>query len=273
MIQYNYTDSESVADAFSRLYEIISLLRTPEGCPWDREQTESDVIAALQDESYEYLDALHENDIDNCKEELGDIALNLAALFRIHEEKNEFTPIESINTTCKKLIRRHPHVFDEATANTSTEVLELWNKVKEDVEGIKASETDFFSRVPKSLPPLEESWEIQKKVKKVGFDWPDVSGVLKKTQEEYCELTEAIASGNTDDMEEELGDLLFVIVNLARFLGVRPTAALRRTNQKIRKRFNAVQSICIERKIPLDKDHFQEMDAIWDEVKAREKSR
>lgn len=272
MIDYEYQEASDFDGALRNLYDIITLLRSPGGCPWDREQHCKDVVRALQDECYEYLDALQDEDSEACKEEIGDVLMNLFHLLRLHEEQEDFKPVDSVNDICRKLIRRHPHVFSTAHVADSGEVLELWNKIKEDVEGKKATSDDFFSRVPKSLPPVEEAWEIQKKARKVGFDWQDVQGVIDKVCEELDEVLDVVNAVVPDDdrLEEEVGDLLFSVINLARFLKVSPSNALHRSNRKFRDRFNRVVKKSRERGIELDAKNFTVMDGIWNEVKDEE---
>jgi MazG family protein len=273
MIEYTYADASDFDGALHNLYEIVTLLRSPGGCPWDREQHCKDVVRALQDECYEYLAALQADDTAECREEIGDVLMNLFLLLRIHEEQKDFLPVEAVNEICRKLIRRHPHVFSTESVADSTEVLTLWNKIKEDVEGRKASDDDFFSRVPKSLPPVEEAWEIQKKVRKVGFDWQDTQGVIDKVCEELDEVLEALNTVEPDQerIEEEVGDLLFSVINLSRTLKVSPGNALHRSNRKFRARFNLLAEKCKERGIELKKENFSSMDEIWDEVKREER--
>ncbi|WP_422480626.1 nucleoside triphosphate pyrophosphohydrolase [Pleomorphochaeta sp. DL1XJH-081] len=275
MIDYQHHDAETLPEAVKNLYTILTLLRSPEGCPWDREQTPADVSRALLDETYEYIDALDEQDIQSCSEEIGDILLNAFMITRIHEESGDFTPVQAINSVCAKLVRRHPHVFSDAEAADSMEVLDLWNSIKENVEGKKSHDDDFFSRVPKSLPKLEEAWEIQKKMRKVGFDWPDIEGVLAKVDEEHKELLEAIENIDHDPLhvEEELGDLLFAIVNLARYLKISPSVALHKSNKKVRTRFNKLAKRGSDRHIPLSWENVDVLNDIWEEIKSEEKIR
>lgn len=275
MIDYQHTDAVTFSEAVEKLYAILTMLRSPEGCPWDREQSPADISRALLDETYEYIDALLEQDMDACSEEIGDVLLNAFMITRMHEEAGDFSPIDAINAVCAKLIRRHPHVFSHAQANDSSEVLDLWNSIKENVEGKKSHDEDFFSRVPKSLPKLEEAWEIQKKMRKVGFDWPNIDGVIDKVDEEHKELLEAIAHRETNPshVEEELGDLLFAIVNLARYLKISPSVALHRSNRKVRDRFNKLAKIGAQRDIPLSWEHVDKLNDIWEEIKLDEKSR
>ncbi|PKK87985.1 MAG: nucleoside triphosphate pyrophosphohydrolase [Candidatus Wallbacteria bacterium HGW-Wallbacteria-1] len=275
MIDYQHTNAVTFSEAVEKLYAILTMLRSPEGCPWDREQSPADISRALLDETYEYIDALLEQDMDACSEEIGDVLLNAFMITRMHEEAGDFSPIDAINAVCAKLIRRHPHVFSHAQANDSSEVLDLWNSIKENVEGKKSHDEDFFSRVPKSLPKLEEAWEIQKKMRKVGFDWPNIDGVIDKVDEEHKELLEAIAHRETNPshVEEELGDLLFAIVNLARYLKISPSVALHRSNRKVRDRFNKLAKIGAQRDIPLSWEHVDKLNDIWEEIKLDEKSR
>lgn len=270
MIHIDYKDANNLSDAIDNLYTIITLLRSPEGCPWDRIQTNKTATQSLIDESYEYLDGVIKGNIDSEREEIGDVMINVFMNLRLHEEHKDFLPHEAINEVCQKLIRRHPHVFGEAHAETAEGVLTLWNNVKENVEGHKDKSEDFFEHIPSSLPPLESSYEIQKKLKKVGFDWCDVNGVFDKVQEELQEVKEAIAENDQDHIEEEIGDLLFSVINLSRFLKVRPNVALFRCNDKVKARFQRLFIKAKEKGIPLDKDHVVEMNQLWDEIKCEE---
>ncbi|MFA5513748.1 MAG: MazG family protein, partial [Sphaerochaetaceae bacterium] len=222
MIQFNYEKKITLEEALMQLYSILGILRGPNGCPWDKKQSLKDVAYNLIGETYEYIDALNLKENDLISEELGDTLLNIMMLLVMHSEKeNRIDVIDSINLVCEKLIRRHPHVFDDAVATNSEEVLDLWNEIKREVEGKKESTVDFFERIPNSIQQLEESYEIQKKMEKVGFDWPDVIGVFEKIDEEYNELKQAIENKELAAIEAELGDLLFSVVNLGRFLKIR----------------------------------------------------
>jgi len=275
MISYTYTAKKNLSEALMQLFDIVTLLRSPDGCPWDREQTYKSVGTNLLDETYEYLDSVISQDVEGMQEEIGDVFLNAMMLLEMHKEHGDVDTIDAINAVCAKLIRRHPHVFSHAQANDSSEVLDLWNSIKENVEGKKSHDEDFFSRVPKSLPKLEEAWEIQKKMRKVGFDWPNIDGVIDKVDEEHKELLEAIAHRETNPshVEEELGDLLFAIVNLARYLKISPSVALHRSNRKVRDRFNKLAKIGAQRDIPLSWEHVDKLNDIWEEIKLDEKSR
>ncbi len=270
MIQINYTPADNLDSALDNLYTIITLLRSPEGCPWDRIQTNQSATESLIDESYEYLDGVLKKDKAVCREEIGDVMINVFMNLRLHEEAGDFKPFEAVNEVCEKLIRRHPHVFSDAKAENAGEVLSLWNSVKENVEGHKDKASDFFSHIPSSLPPLESSYEIQKKLKKVGFDWENVEGVIEKVREELGEVEEAVKEGDKDHIEGEIGDLLFSVVNLSRFMKVRPNTALFRCNCKVKERFQKLFDLAAEKNIPLDKDHAHEMNELWDEIKKDE---
>ena len=272
MIQLNYTPADNLDSALDNLYMIITLLRSPEGCPWDRIQTNQTATESLIDESYEYLDGVLKKDNASCREEIGDVMINVFMNLRLHEEQGDFKPYEAINDVCEKLIRRHPHVFGDAHVDTAGEVLTLWNSVKENVEGHKDSSEDFFSHIPSSLPPLMNAYEIQKKLKKVGFDWDNVSLVIDKVKEELTEVEIAVGEGDRNHIEEEIGDLLFSVVNLSRFLKVRPNTALYRCNDKIKSRFQKLFNLASQEGIPLDKDHVKEMNALWDRIKEDEKN-
>ena len=273
MIAYNFEKKQTLPEALMELFHIVSLLRSPEGCPWDRKQDTKSIATNIQDETWEYIDAVQKKDLEGEKEELGDIMLNVMMLMEMHDEKPDFNIVDSINGVCEKLIRRHPHVFTKNShADTPEEVLDQWNKIKETVEGRKPDADNFFSKVPDSLPPLERTKEISKKAAKVGFDWPDKQGVIDKVCEELDEVIEADTALDRiqDEVELEVGDLLFAVINYARHLGINPSTALFRANRKFEHRFNEVEKLSLARKIPLDKDHVRELNQLWDEVKQKE---
>lgn len=276
MIPYTFERKQQLSDALMELFHIVTMLRSPEGCPWDRQQNPKSIAGNVQDETYEYIDALDKQDPSGEQEELGDIMLNVMMLLEMHNEKPDFNIVDSINGVCEKLVRRHPHVFSNTShATTPDEVLDQWNKIKENVEGRKPASDNFFSKVPDSLPPLERAKEISKKASKVGFDWPDKQGVIDKVCEELDEVIEADTALDRvpDEVELEVGDLLFAVINYARHLGVNPSTALYRANRKFEERFNKVDKLSQERKVPLDKEHVKEMNDLWDEVKAKEPKR
>lgn len=255
------------------LFHIVEMLRSPDGCPWDRSQDNKSIAINSMDETYEYLDALQSKDLKEQSEELGDVLLNVMMLMEMHHEKTDFDIVGSVNDVCEKLVRRHPHVFGSVKADTPEEVLVEWNKIKENVEGRKADKDDFFSHVPTSLPPLERCKEISRQAAKVGFDWPDKQGVIDKVCEELDETIEADTAldREQDEVELEIGDLLFAVVNLARHMNVNPSNALHRSNEKFERRFNRVRKEAEMDAIPLDSAHVPEMNDLWDKVKSEEK--
>ena len=255
-----------------QLYSIITLLRSEDGCPWDREQDAKSVSFNLLDETYELLDAIAKNDPEEELEELGDVLLNTLMLLEIQEEQSMQNALDSINEVSAKLIRRHPHVFSDTKATDSKQVIDVWNTIKVEVEGKKSDDSDFFSRIPSSLPPLEMANEIQKKIRKVGFDWPEVQGVIEKVKEELDEVVQAHRDRQNleEDLEMELGDLLFAVVNLTRFLGYNPSFALHRSNQKMKKRFNALYAQAKVQNIEMKQENIQQMEELWQDIKRKE---
>lgn len=274
MITYTFTRKETLSEAMMELFHIVEMLRSPGGCPWDRKQDSASIALNTLGETYEYLDALEKNDRTEISEELGDVLLNVMMLMEIHHEKPDFNIVDSVNDVCEKLVRRHPHVFSTSHAETPSQVLEQWERIKEEVEGKRHEEKDFFSRVPSSLPPMEMCREISDKAVKVGFDWPDTQGVIDQVCEELDETIEADNAIDRvqEDVEMEVGDLLFAVVNLARHLHVNPSLALHRSNGKFKRRFNEVVKRAGERNLPLDSAHVKEMNEIWDEVKESERT-
>ena len=271
MIDYELRKAESLEEGCKNLYEIIKLLRSPEGCPWDRVQTNKSATESMIDEAYEYLDGAIRKDVSSMREEIGDVLINAFMNLYINEEHGDFKAEEALNEVCEKLIRRHPHVFSNMHAENEAEGLSLWNSIKENVEGHKEKSEDFFSHIPASIPPLEEAYEIQKKLRKVGFDWEDTEGVISKIKEELSEVEEAIRENDADHTEEEIGDLLFSVVNLARYLSLRPNTAMMRANRKVRARFQKLFDLARIRNIPIDKNHVDQMNDLWEEIKAKEK--
>lgn len=271
MIEYRFTPAESIGEGVENLYQILTYLRSPEGCPWDKKQTNKSITACMLDEAYEYLDGVQKGSVESCREEIGDVMINVFMTQLIHSEKNEFTPVEALNEVCEKLLRRHPHVFGDMHVSNEKDATGLWNSIKADVEGHKDKPDDFFEHIADSLPPMEEAYEIQKKLKKTGIDCTDIAPILDKVQEELNELKEAIRNNDGDNQEEEVGDLLFAVINLSRHLGIRPNIALRRCNNKIKERFQKLFNLAAERDINIDRDHLKNLYPLWDEVKANER--
>lgn len=262
-------------EAFNRLHETIRRLRAPGGCPWDREQTPETLRETLIEEAYETVEAITEGDTDHVCEELGDVFLNAVMLSYMYEQLDSFTVTDVLETVSDKLIRRHPHVFGETDGyagpgsgnetDTPEKVLNQWDEIKQKVEGRKGSSA--LDGVSMGLPSLERAKKLQKRASKCGFDWEHSDDVWPKVDEELAELREAATGGNPERIEEELGDVLFSLVNIARHLKVDPGVALTRTNAKFVKRFTHVESSMKEAGLPMDKDHLADMDRFWNELR------
>jgi len=252
--------------AFYNVYdlkELIRLLRTENGCPWDREQTHESIRRNFIEETYEACEAIDEKDTEHLKEELGDVLMQVIFHSAIEEEQGSFTLDDVADNACKKLIFRHPHVFGDVSVKNSAEVLVNWDAIKMK-EKKQLSAADTLDSVARSLPALWRAEKIQKKASKVGFDWSDISGALDKIEEELRELRKAIATGN--GIEEELGDLLFSSVNAARFVKVDPEDALNRSSDKFISRFRALEDAA-EKRGGLKNLSLEEMDKLYSEVK------
>lgn len=270
MIDYTPIEHNNFGDSVNELMKLVTLLRSENGCPWDRAQHSKDVISNMTGEIYELVDALNDGNNDGESEELGDVLLNVLLLIRIAFEERKIDPVKLVNDELKKIYSRHPHVFKEERANSVNDVLKLWGEQKKK-EGKGESDDDYFSRLPKSMNPYDRAAELHKKVRKVGFDWDTDDGVYAKVYEELKEVENAVANETQNDVELECGDLIFSTLALATRLKIQPEIAIRRTNMKFEKRFNKVVKKAKERNIPLDKEHFHALDNLWDEVKKEEK--
>lgn len=269
MVNYTFIKATNSKDAFQNLYDIVTILRSENGCPYDKALSNKDSLQNLIDEAYEYLEGATNKDTSSTREEVGDILLNALMLLKIHEQANDFTPQDAINEVCEKIIRRHPHVFGDVVVHNKEEGLKAYYSVKEGVEKKAKDPIEKINHIPASLPPLERSFELQKKLAKTGFDWPNVEGVIDKVNEELDEVKMALKNNDRDNLEEEIGDLLTSVINLARFVKVNPAFALERANNKIKNRFTALFELAKERNIPLDIEHVEQMNELWDEVKLR----
>ena len=260
---------------FARLVELIARLRAPGGCPWDREQTHESVKPMTIEEAYEVAEAIDERDDHELAAELGDLLLQVVFHADIARERGAFRIEDVIRHVSEKMVRRHPHVFGEATAETSGEVLRNWEAIKQaerEAKGKAAEDGSMLDSVSKRLPGTMEAFQLTTKVARVGFDWPDVAGVLAKLDEEVAELKEAVAAGGDPGaVQGELGDLLFVAVNVARLLGSDPESALKAANRKFRRRFRHVEDGLRARGRTPAESTLSEMDGLWDEAKARER--
>ena len=269
MVEYNFIKATNYEDAFKNLYDIVTILRSENGCPYDKALHTKDSLSSVIDEAYEYLEGANNNDISSCREEIGDVFINAMMILRIHEEQKDFAPYDALNDVCEKLIRRHPHVFSDVVVHNKEEGIKAYYSVKEGVEKKPDNIISKLDHIPQSLPPLEKSFEIQKKLAKTGFDWPNVNGVIDKVYEELDEVIFALKNKDSDNLEEEIGDLFTAVINLARFVNVNPAFSIKRANDKILKRFKALFNLANERNIPLDKEHVDEMNDLWEEVKLK----
>lgn len=249
----------------SRLADIVARLRAPDGCPWDREQTHESLRAALVEECYEAVEAIVRADDDNLREELGDLLLHVVMHAHMAGERRAFTLEDVVEGVCEKLVRRHPHVFGNTAASDAGEVLKQWEQIKRAEKGDGASVMDGL---PSSLPALMRAQNAQKKAARVGFDWGSADGVFDKMREELAELEAAQASGTSREIEQELGDVLFTAVNLARHLGVDAETALAESTSKFIRRFQSMEALAEKDGRRVEECDARALDDLWNEVKA-----
>jgi len=260
-----------------KLVDLVARLRSNKGCPWDREQTRETLKPMLIEEAYEVLDALDSPDPQELSEELGDLLFQVVFHAQIAREKGEFDLGDVIDRLHEKMIRRHPHVFGNVDLRTAEDVLKNWEDIKADEKGIPSSslpgsEKSLLDGIPSKLPALHEAYQITAKAARVGFDWPDLPSILQKLQEEAAELAAADRIHDTAHMAQEVGDLLFVVVNIARFLEIDPETALRRCNKKFNRRFRYLESKIKSQGRELRDTSLAEMDKLWDEAKRQEQT-
>ena len=261
-------NSDSAGPKFQRLVEIMARLRAPGGCPWDREQNFDTIKPYTLEETYEVLDAIDRRDWADLAEELGDFILQAVFYAEMAAEEDKFGIEDALDAINEKLVRRHPHVFGDATANTARDVKRRWDEIKSGEKKSKGKgEEGLLSGVLRNLPALVEAQQIASRAAGAGFDWENPEQVIEKLHEELAEFAEARKRESQEELEGELGDLLFVIVNLARFVKVDPEQALRRTNAKFRKRFGFVESKLKERGRTPAESNIEEMEALWQEAK------
>ncbi|HEX8236699.1 MAG TPA: nucleoside triphosphate pyrophosphohydrolase [Abditibacteriaceae bacterium] len=262
--------------AFARLAEIIARLRAPDGCPWDREQTHLTLRKHLIEESYEVIDAIEHEDSDHLREELGDLLMQPVLHAQIAAEENRFDIVDVLEEISDKLVRRHPHVFGDVTADDSATVLKNWDAIKQQEKAAKSDstttdESSILSGVPRALPSLALAMEISKKAAKAGFEWPNVLAVMDKLREETQEVQSELESGaDKQRVSEELGDLLFTVVNVARWQKIDPELALRDTVSRFTTRFEQMEAVAREQGRVLDALSSQEWDELWNAAKDAE---
>ncbi|MDD3426207.1 MAG: nucleoside triphosphate pyrophosphohydrolase [Aminobacterium sp.] len=267
--------STTVNADLERLVSIMARLRAPEGCPWDREQTFETLRSHIIEEAYELVDAISQQDIDEMKEEAGDVLLQIVFVAQLAREQGFFDIKDVISEICDKLIRRHPHVFGEMEVNGSADVLANWEKIKVKEKSLKKREDkSVLAGIPESLPPLLKAYRIQAKVSHVGFDWEkgDIKPVTDKIKEELSEVEAAVNQEEQERVEEELGDLFFAVVNLSRHLGVNPDIALQRANKKFEERFRQVEKMVHQEGREWEDYQLKDLDCFWNEAKRSESS-
>lgn len=250
----------TTGERFERLLRIMDELR--EQCPWDKKQTIETLRPLTIEEMYELADAVVEQDWKGIREEIGDLLLHMAFYARIGKEQQQFTMDEVIDQICEKLISRHPHIYGDVQVADEEEVKANWEKLK-----LKEGKTSVLAGVPNGLPAMVKAWRMQEKARKIGFEWEHKADVWKKVEEETAELKEAETLGVQEKVEEEFGDLLFSLINYARFLQVDPELALERTNRKFKSRFMQMEVMAKERNLSLENMSLQEMDALWNDIK------
>ncbi|MBR2511676.1 MAG: nucleoside triphosphate pyrophosphohydrolase [Firmicutes bacterium] len=259
-----YKTAETDEEAVARLIAILRILRVE--CPWDRKQTHESLTGCMLEEAYEAVDAINEKNYDNLKEELGDVLLQTLFHSLLAEEEKRFGFKDVINEECEKMIRRHPHVFSTAEAKSVDNVLEKWENIKRQ-ENNWDSQTERLKSVPKALPALIRSRKVQERASEVGFDWDDTSDVFPKIIEETQELRKAYENRSNSEIVEELGDLLFSIVNISRFLSVNAEDALTDATDKFIRRFGRMESAAAAEGVKLQDLELKEMDVLWEKAK------
>ena len=258
-----------------KLVDLVARLRGENGCPWDREQTRETLKPMLIEEAYEVLDALDGASPAELKEELGDLLFQVVFHAQIAQEKGEFRLADIIDRLHEKMVRRHPHVFGGADLRTADDVLRNWEDIKAAERGTSSASSpdsgkSLLDGIPSRLPALHQAYQMTAKASRVGFDWPDLEAILEKLKEEAAETLEAHAAKDQSRLVDEAGDLLFVAVNVARFLGVDPETALRHSNRKFERRFRYLEAKIKGQGRELKEASLAEMDALWDEAKKLE---
>lgn len=258
----------TLEEKFQELMDIMARLRAPGGCPWDREQTHESLRPYLLEETYEVLEAIDAQNWSELRAELGDLLLQIVFHAQIAEENREFTMAAVFDAITEKLIRRHPHVFGDKKIASAEEQSVHWEQLKR-----KEGKTSVLNGVPKALSALLRAQRLQQKASTVGFDWPNADPVWDKIREEIDELQNAADKKDHPEMEEEFGDLLFSLVNVARFLGINPEDALQKTSNKFVQRFQKIERAYRKANKSMNEATLEELDAVWDQIKDEEKKR
>jgi MazG family protein len=256
-------NKNQIGKKFVELLEIMEKLRSEDGCPWDKEQTPESILPFFLEEAYEVIESVEEKNWQNLQEEIGDILLHAVFQAKMAEEENRFGMLDSLETITAKLIRRHPHVFGDVPVDAAKSAKQNWEAVKHKDKGRESR----LDGVPETLPSLIRAQRLQEKASYVGFEWDKIEEVWEKVHEEIFELKEAQSEGTFEHIEEEIGDVLFSIVNLSRFLKISSEDALRKTNKKFISRFKKIEKELKKRNRPIEDASLEEMDEIWEKVK------
>lgn len=262
MIDFEFKDRYDINDLIS----IIALLRTPQGCPWDREQTHESIKKNFIEETYEVIEAINKHSVEGLREELGDVLMQIALHCQMESECNNFDFNDVCNELCQKLVIRHPHVFGDVKAENTQDALKSWDSVKQQTKGYKSRYQSMVS-VLIELPALMRAQKVQEKASKAGFDWRDKDGAISKINEEINELLNAVEHNSQPEIEDEFGDLLFSCVNVSRFLNVDSEEALKKATDKFIKRFQIVEKLADEKGISMKESSLEELDMLWDKAK------
>lgn len=262
-------EPKSNAYDLTSLVEVMETLRSPGGCPWDLEQTHASLKKYMVEEVYEVLEAIDLQDVDKLCDELGDLLLQIVFHARIAQERGDFTVRDVINTVTEKMLRRHPHVFGNTSADTADAVMVNWEKIKK-TERAGQDRKSLLDGVPTGLPSLMRAYKLQGKAAKIGFDWDNMGDVWEKVKEEAEEFKEACTHNNSNEMEQEMGDLLFAMVNLSRFAGIEPETALHRANRKFIRRFQMMEEIALVQGVRMENLTLCELDGLWNRAKGQE---
>lgn len=261
-VDFEIKDNYDIND-FLRL---VTVLRSPGGCPWDRKQTHESIKKNFIEETYEVVEAINKADAEGLKEELGDVLLQVAMHSEMESEKGSFDFNDVVNDICKKLVVRHLHVFGDAAAQSSDEALQNWDQVKLKTKGMK-KQGEAMIKVPREFPALMRAQKVQEKAAKAGFDWDDINGAVDKLHEEIDELETALAAGVGKDIEEEFGDVLFSCVNVSRFIGADSEEALTASTDKFIKRYLLVEKLAADEGLDMKTASIEEFDKLWNKAK------
>lgn len=261
-VEFEIKDNYDIND-FLRL---ITVLRSPGGCPWDRKQTHESIKKNFIEETYEVVEAINKADAQSLREELGDVLLQVAMHSEMESEKGSFDFNDVVNDICKKLVVRHPHVFGDVAVQSSDEALQSWDQVKLKTKGMK-KQSEAIIKVPREFPALMRAQKVQEKAAKAGFDWDNVNGAVEKLHEEIDELETALAAGVGKDIEEEFGDVLFSCVNVSRFIGADSEEALTASTDKFIKRYLLVEQLAADDGVDMKSASIEELDKLWNKAK------